>query len=306
VQLFDDDPYTDLSVADGVDADDGSGAGRGGPPRHLSPSSASTYDQCPRRWAYRYVERLPDPPGIPALAGTFAHAVLERLFQEPPEARTVERARLLAREVWPATEEDPHYRALGLDEAGARRFRWRGWTAIEGLWKVEDPTRVEVRATEHLVDTTVGDVPFRGIVDRLDHAPDGTLEVTDYKSGRAPSVRFSDSRLSQVLLYAAAVHATAGERPRRARLLYLGQKVIDVEVTDAALDPVVESLHTTWQSVQDDCARDEFAPSPGPLCGWCPFADRCAEGAAEVQRRYELGVLGDHAPAIPVVLARAG
>jgi putative RecB family exonuclease len=300
VQLFDDDQYVD--AADPADTTDG----RRGAPRHLSPSSASTYDQCARRWAYRYVERLPDPPGVAALAGTFAHAVLERLFQHPPAERTVERAKQLAREVWPDTERDPHYAALGLDDVGARRFRWRGWNAIEGLWHLEDPTSVDVRATEHLVDTTVGDVPFRGIVDRLDRAPDGTLEVTDYKSGKAPTVRFSDSRLAQVLLYAAAVHASTGDRPRRARLLYLGQKIIDIEVTDAALDPVVASLHTTWQSVQADCERQEFAPTPGPLCGWCPFADRCAEGAAEVQRRYELGVLGDHAPAVPVVLAKAG
>jgi putative RecB family exonuclease len=296
VQLFDDEPYVDADATDD----------RRGKPRHLSPSSASTFEQCPRRWAFRYVERLPDPPGEPALAGTFAHAVLERLFQDPPGDRTVERAKVHAREAWPATERDPHYQALALDDAGARRFRWRGWAAIEGLWKVEDPTRVDVRATEHQVFTTVGEVPFRGIVDRLDRAADGTVEVTDYKSGRAPSVRYSDARLAQVLLYAAAVQATTGERPSRARLLYLGQKVIDVQVTDAALEPVVEALHGTWQSVHDSCDREDFAPKPGPLCGWCPFADRCAEGAAEVQRRYELGVLNDRAPAIPVVLANAG
>jgi putative RecB family exonuclease len=300
VQLFDDEAYVD--AADDADAADD----RRGRPRHLSPSSASTYDQCPQRWAYRYIERLPDPPGPAALAGTFAHSVLERLFQGPAVGRTVERAKQLAREVWPDTEGDPHYQALGLDEAGSREFRWRGWRAIEGLWHIEDPTKVNVRATEQQVNTTVGEVPFRGIVDRLDRGADGSLEVTDYKSGRAPSVRFSDSRLAQVLLYAAAVEADTGERPRRARLLYLGQKVIDIEVTDAALDPVVDALHGTWQSVQQDCDRTEFTPKPGPLCGWCPFVDRCAEGASEVQRRYELGVLNDNAPAIPVVLAKAG
>ena len=34
--------------------------------------------------------------------------------------------------------------------------------------------------------------------------------------------------------------------------------------------------------------------------------ERLVSGTAESQRRYELGVLGDHAPAIPVVLAKAG
>ena len=42
------------------------------PPPRLSPSGAGTFEQCPRRWRHRYVDRLPDPPGEAALAGSFA------------------------------------------------------------------------------------------------------------------------------------------------------------------------------------------------------------------------------------------
>src|SRR3954451_17143396 len=31
------------------------------PPPHLSPSSATMFRQCPRRWRHRYIERLEDP-----------------------------------------------------------------------------------------------------------------------------------------------------------------------------------------------------------------------------------------------------
>ena len=31
-------------------------------PKYLSPSSASSYRECARRWKFRYVDRLPDPP----------------------------------------------------------------------------------------------------------------------------------------------------------------------------------------------------------------------------------------------------
>jgi len=274
-----------------------------GMPSHLSPSSASTFEQCARRWKLRYVDHLPDPPGIAALAGTFAHRVLELLFQHPAGQRTRERAKALAREVWPETEADPHFQALGLDDKGGREFRWKGWLAIDGLWALEDPTRIDVVATEQHVLTQVGEVPFRGIVDRLERGPDGTLEVTDYKSGRAPKARYSDDRLAQVLLYAAAVEAAMGERPSRARLLYLGQKSVDIAVTTAAVTPVVDALGATWQHMQTACATHVFAPRTGPLCGWCPYAARCPEGQAEIRRRVELGVLGDHAPAVTQLAA---
>ena len=158
-------------------------------PRSFSPSSAGTYRQCPRRWRFRYVQKLPDPPGEPALLGTFAHRVLELLCGDPAPERTIERARKLARQVWPETAESLDFQALQLDDASQRDFRWRAWTAIQGLWSLEDPADVEVRATEQKVSANLDGVPFFGIVDRLDVDADG-LVITDYKSGKAPRDRY--------------------------------------------------------------------------------------------------------------------
>jgi hypothetical protein len=69
-------------------------------PRYFSQTAAGTYRQCPLRWKYRYIDKLPDPPGEPALVGSFAHRVLELLCDEPADARTTDRARQLAKEVW--------------------------------------------------------------------------------------------------------------------------------------------------------------------------------------------------------------
>ena len=83
--------------------------GRPSPPKRLSPSGAATFEQCPRRWRFRYVERLPDPPGIDALIGTFAHRVLELLMQQPPKRRSVDGARRIATGAWPEMSGDDDY-----------------------------------------------------------------------------------------------------------------------------------------------------------------------------------------------------
>ena len=254
------------------------------PPRRLSPSGAGTFEQCPRHWRLRYVERLPDPPGEAALAGSFAHRVLELLMQRDPHERTVEIAKAIARAEWPGVEADPDFRALGFDETGSKHFRWKAWQAIEGLWALEDPKAVDVRATEHDVEADLGGVPFRGIVDRLDEEGDG-LVVTDYKSGKAPSARFRRGRLDQVLLYAAAVEQATGEMPVHARLLYLGQRPVGIKVTREEIDSVVDKLAGTWAAINTACDTDEFEPRTGPLCGWCPYVDRCPEGTKEVAKR---------------------
>ncbi len=280
------------------------GSGAGGAPPYVSPSSVSTFRSCARRWKFRYLDRLPDPAGEAALAGTFAHRVLELLLQAQPSERTIEQARLIARAIWPETAADPDFVALGLDETEQRRFRWLSWTAIEGLWRLEDPAAVSVAATEQRLETTIGPVPFRGVVDRVDRmtaadggAPDH-LVVTDYKSGRAPSRRFADARLEQVLLYAAAIEAATGVRPAAARLLYLGQCIIETEVTDELLDAATTALTETWERIGESVATDRFDPTPGPLCGWCPYAGECVEGLAELEQRSASGRIRSSAPSL--------
>lgn len=271
-------------------------------PRHLSPSSATLFTQCPRRWHLRYVERIEEPAGAPAVVGTFAHRVLELLLGEAPEHRTKERAKTIAREVWPETERHPDFRALHLDAAAARALRWTAWLAIEGLWAHEEPSTVQVRDTERRVSATLDGVPFLGVVDRLDDAADG-LVVTDYKSGRAPSTRYRDDKLHQVLLYAAAVAEADGEAPVRARLVYLGDTVVETDATTERVDEAVAGLRATWDALTVAAATDEFPARPGPLCGWCPHVATCAEGRAEVQSRWDQGRMRADAPALALLAA---
>ena len=260
--------------------------GQPSPPHRLSPSGAATFEQCPRRWRFRYVDRLPDPPGVEALIGTFAHRVLEHLMQQHPSRRTKDDARRIARASWPEMSGSDDYRDLELSDEQARAFRWQAWKAIEGLWHLEDPTGVDVQATEQQVSVTLDGVPFRGVVDRVESEPDG-LVISDYKSGRAPTARYAPGRLQQVLLYAAAVAAETGEQPVRAQLLYLGQRIVATAVTPVELGGAVEQLKSTWGAIADACQTDDFSARPGPLCGYCAYAERCPEGEAEILRRAE-------------------
>lgn len=300
------DPTPDDFVDDDLAvADEHLGLGNDYRPRHLSPSSAALYQQCPRKWRHRYVDRLPDPPGEPALVGTFAHLVLEHLLQLPAGQRSQDAAKKLARKHWPEIEREPDYEALRLTADQAKSFRWKAWEAIAGLWALEEPDDTEVHATEHEVQVDIAGVPFRGIIDRVDIVRD-SLVITDYKSGKAPSERFRNKPLKQVLLYAAAVQATFGRQPLGARLHYLGQRTLSVRVTPSNLGAAVHELSSTWSSLIDDCERNEFAVSTGPLCAWCPFVGECPEGQQEVLARVEAGSVRADAPALAVVYAETG
>ena len=265
-------------------------------PRSLSPSGASTFRQCARRWKFRYVDKLPDPPGEPALRGTFVHHVLEELLAVAPAHRTLERARAICRDVWPALAANADFEALELSVDDERAFRWNAWRDVEGFFELVDPTGVDVVDRERDLSATLDGVPFRGIVDLVDRVPDG-LRITDYKTGRPPGSRFVDSRLTQVWLYAAAASAL-GDAVSDVRLLYLGEtgngrdrrepteiaRSFDPEAVHAAVD----EHRITWDRIAEATSTGQFEPTPGPLCSWCPYRDDCPEGQLEHQRRNGL------------------
>ena len=269
-------------------------------PEYLSPSSASSFDGCPRRWKFKYVDRLAEPSGEAALIGSFAHLVLEHLCQLQPEERTLDAAKVLARSLWEGFATDDDYQLLELTEDDARAFRWNAWQCIAGLWTLEDPATVDVVSTEEKVRTILGEVPFVGIIDRVDQVND-ELVVTDYKSGTLPGIQWRDDKIQQVLLYAAALHEETGEMPRSARLIYLKQSIVDIPVTQVKIDEAVAKLAETWGSLSTACSSDTFDARPGVLCGWCPFANQCPEGHAELVRREAAGKLPAHAPARALV-----
>lgn len=274
-------PVTDLELVQSeVDVDQEPSDG----PRRLSPSSAGTFRQCRRRWKYRYIEHRPDPPGIPALVGTFVHRVLEDLLHMHGVDRNIDVAKKLARAIWPEVEENEAYIAMRLGETDGRNVRWQAWRLIEAYFAMENPADVDVIQREQRVECELDGVPFVGIVDRIERR-DGRVVVTDYKTGKAPTERYQADRLRQVLLYAAALDAI-GQRPSSARLMYIGSRFLETDATEEAMSEVRVELAQTWSEVNQSVADDDFAPSVGPLCNWCPYSADCPEGTAEIERRY--------------------
>lgn len=250
-------------------------------PEFLSPTAASMFRQCPRRWKMRYIDKLPDPPSVSGVVGTFAHLVLQRLLCLDPDRRSIEQARSIARSEWDAFADGDAYKGLDLSVGEGRDFRWRAWRAVEGLFELEDPAAVDVVSTEREVSAVIGGVPFKGIVDRVER-DDGELVVTDYKSGRAPPAGFGGKDVDQVLLYAAALEAV-GEPAARVAVVYLGQRRVGTAASKHAVAAAVDRLAETWADINDAEAADSFEPRPSPLCGWCPYLSLCPEGAARTE-----------------------
>lgn len=243
----------------------------------LSPSRASDYQQCPLLFRLRVIDRLPEPPSPAALRGTLVHAVLERLFDRPAGQRTPDAAADLLAPVWAElVAADPRATDV-LDETGEDGWFAAARALLETYFTLEDPNRLEPAERELPVRlVTEGGWEMRGIVDRLDVAPNGALRVVDYKTGRSPREGFESSALFQMRFYALLLSRLRGRVPDMLQLVYLGDGVLLRHVPHERELAVIERrVAALWESIVDAGRRGEFAPRTSALCDWCAHRALC-------------------------------
>ena len=86
-------------------------------PKSLSPSSISTYKQCPQAFFFQYILKLPQLPKTTVLAkGLTCHSALEELYDPnvvtKPQERTLEVLKNLFRSVWSRVRFSADYQHL--------------------------------------------------------------------------------------------------------------------------------------------------------------------------------------------------
>ncbi|HKN06823.1 MAG TPA: PD-(D/E)XK nuclease family protein [Thermoplasmata archaeon] len=261
----------------------------------LSYSSFRTYQECPLRWRFLYVDKLPETPRGYFTFGRVVHSVLEQLVAPlvVPTARRVsenDRQRTLdewhahsgtatpprwmtseemlaayerewSSEGYTSSEEESRYRALG------REILLRYYDFLVR----ERPLPVAVE--EHLEARWDG-IPVHGYIDRIDRTPAGGLEIVDYKTSRELSS--DDARDSdQLSLYQVLVESNYAE-PVQGLTLYHLRSLTPLRVAPRER-AALAGLHDRLGTALDGIRAEAFEPTPGRHCTRCDFRDRCPE-----------------------------
>lgn len=257
-------------------------------PRTLSPSKVSSFTDCALAFRFSVIDKVPEPPSLPASRGTLVHAALERLFELAGPDRTPEAAQTCLADAWDALRDEPEFTGLELDETGTEALLTDAARLIENYFRLEDPQRIKPIGVELMLQAPFAGVLLRGIIDRLELDDNGDLVVTDYKTGKAPNERHEHGRLGGVHFYSYLCEELFGKRPARVQLLYLGDPVTIVALpTDQTTRALRTKVGAIWQAVERACANDDFRPKTGPLCNWCNFKEYCpAFGGDPEQARF--------------------
>lgn len=248
--------------------------------RAFSHSSLETYERCPRKYYYRYVERVPiETESIEAFLGKQVHEVLERLYRFTAEGLVPSLRRVIDR--FHANWEerfDPERVEIVRSGTDADFYRGNGVRCLENYYRShypfdEDETLGLERPIRFRLDEA-GAYRIRGVIDRVARAPDGTLEVHDFKtSARVPPQSVLDTS-RQLALYELGLRERDGERgPVRLVWHYLLPGTVRRSSrSPEALEALREETARTIDRIR---AEEEWAPQPSRLCDWCEFRTLC-------------------------------
>lgn len=236
-----------------------------GPPI-LSHSAISMYQECPLKYKFRYVERIPQEPRSYFSFGKSVHKALEFFYDtrvSVPAALNV----LLAhyekhweKEGYKNPDEESAYKEEG------RRILREFWTRASGDFH-------PALFTEYTFLMDVDGVKVRGIVDKIDKLPSGGLHITDYKTGRA----FDLNRVEkdpQLTLYQMACEKNLGLPVENLTLFHLPSLTpFTVKPHNAALKEAVrEKVVKTAESI----SRALFEPVyEEAKCSRCDYQRLC-------------------------------
>lgn len=268
----------------------------------LSPSRASDFLQCPLLFRFRTVDRLPEPPSEAAARGTLVHAVLERLYDAPRGQRTLGAARALLPQEWARLVASEPELAELVPDGDTAAWLSPAEELLATYFTLEDPNRLEPAGRELYLEVELEDGPaLRGLVDRLDVAPDGAIRVVDYKTGRTPRPEYESGVLFQMRFYALVLLLTRGVVPRLLQVMYLSDgQVLRHTPDEAELRATERKVRALWTTIQQVARTGSWQARRSSLCGWCAHQEICPafggtpppvpEGAVELA----LGVVPEH------------
>ena len=236
--------------------------------------------QCPLLFRFRVVDKLPEPPSSAAARGTLVHSVLEKLYDAPLGERTVELAQGMIPSEWDRLREaSPEYAELFTDAAALDTWLDSAGRLVSTYFTLEDPNRLEPESREMFVESQLDGGPLmRGIVDRVDVAPNGAVRVVDYKSGKSPRPGYESSAVFQMRFYGLVLWRERGEMPKMLQLVYLGDgQVLRSEPTERELLATEQKVRTIWSSIETAATTGTWAPRRSKLCGWCAHQSICPE-----------------------------
>lgn len=245
-----------------------------------SHSRLSTFEQCPLKFKYGYIDKLEtDTEGtVEAFLGSRVHEVLEKLYTDLKFEKQNSLQELLDfyNEEWKKHWNDKVL--IVRDEYDSENFRKMGERFITDYYQRYRPFNhsktigLEMRIVIKL--DSQGKYVVQGFIDRLAYAGEGVYEIHDYKTANTLPEQEKIDADRQLALYTIAVKEQYRDCKKVVLIWhYLAfDKELRSERTDSQLDDLKQETINLIKEIE---LAKEYPPKESALCKWCEYRPIC-------------------------------
>jgi len=232
----------------------------------LSATAVETYETCPLQFKFEREWKLARQVHAAMQYGAAMHRVLRTYYDSVRLGRTKSDAELLQLfrdDLASSGIQDTYQRELYLKQ-GLEQLQ----DFLAGTRSAKAP---EVLHTEEWFDVQIAGTKVAGRIDRIDRAADDSVNIVDYKTGKARSQEDADESL-QLSIYAMAALEKWGYR---ADALVFHNLEGNVPVFSRRSEFQLERARERVLAVARGIAAGDFDPDPGFHCNFCGFRGLC-------------------------------
>jgi DNA helicase-2/ATP-dependent DNA helicase PcrA len=232
----------------------------------LSASAIDTYENCPLQFKFEREWRLSKQLHGAMQYGAAVHRVLRTYYDSQRLGRTKtdeEWLQLFRDDLTASGIQDEYQRDLYLKQ-GLQQLQ----DFLAGTKSTPAP---EVLHTEEWFEVQIAGTKVAGRIDRIDRAPDGSVAVVDYKTGKARSQEDADDSL-QLSIYAMAAREKWGYNVSQ---LVFHNLEGNVPVVSRRTEFQLAETRDRVLAVARNIAAGKFDAKPDFYCSFCAFRGLC-------------------------------
>jgi len=233
----------------------------------ISYSAFDTFNRCPLKYKFSYIERIKVPQKPEFYFGGLVHAVVQEGLKRDPIIPSLEELIKYLEDNWseeafPSKQEAEQYLDFGKNMI--RNFHSSLRPGLRNIVATEKRFQVPLNEKHNLT----------GMIDRIDRLPYGAFEVIDYKTSKKPSIQADVDSDKQLGIYKLAVSHMWPEAKDVKLTLYFLKHPMQLTTTrqDSEIETLKEEIIETAEKIESET---EFAPKANQFCDWCEYGHLC-------------------------------
>lgn len=236
-------------------------------PLEISHTHIETYKKCPLKYKFSTVWKIPTVPTPAVIFGQIMHGTVAEYFRQ-----RMRRPDLPLEELNYIYEQE--WRQHGdrfPDPYQEQEYRKAGREQLAAFYEHHRDARIDVLHLEKTFRLSLDELEITGRMDQVNRFGGRTVEIIEYKTGRARSAREAEESL-QLTLYALAARRVLGLRPVRLVLYdFTTNQSFAATRTEEQQEKALEGVN----AVAGQIRAQEFPARPGHHCGYCEFRQLC-------------------------------